>query len=432
MADSPTLGVNLGGLITTSGAVNTQVLQSLANFIVGKNYTNVTQAGGLAVGANVFAGLNATGGVTQLDPAAGGVNTNGFAETVRGGGADTAILAPGGNIDYAGSAGHFFVYNGTGTINSTAAAATIKAVTGSYVITGTGADHYYLGGVGASVTARSAGLSTAVLEGGVSYSGGNSDTISAIAGTSTVFAGANSTYTDAGATSVFFVGTATANTVFGGAGADTVYGDGTLYVAGAGNKVFAGSTVDASAASTSAIYTGSGGAATVQAGVRGDQVFLQGSADRIVSGGGRDTIVGNAAAVAPTIFGTTGSYELLVGKMQSGLAIGLGNNTTIDGANTTGGLNYFANPGYGNQTFIGSQTGNDAFNILTQNVGSSLITIQNWHVGDQLNLTSQSAADQAVATKAIAAGQNIFKLSNGTTVVFAGNHPTSGTNGFYT
>lgn len=433
MADNSTIGVNLGGIITTSGAVNTALLQSLADYLVAQNYTFETlPKSDLPAPPGVFATLLSDPAIVLPDNSPG-INTDGFAATITGGGAVTAIIAPGGALDYSGGAGHIFATAGSGTITDTAAAATIAAIDGVYTVSTTGADNLVLGGqnIGTAVTASSGGSSAATLQGGVSYTAGVADTITATAGTSTVFGTTGDVYTGFDAT-VFFVGTAAVNTVFGGTGADTVYGDGTTFVAGTGDKVFAGTTSVATAASASTIYGGTSGAATIQTGAHGDLVFLQGSAGRVVSGGGNDTVWGSTGGVAPTIFGMTNSYELLVSDMAGGLAIGLGNNTTLDGANTSGGLTYFANPGYGNQTFIGSATGADSFYIGSQAVGTSLITIQDWHAGDTLNLSAFGADDQATATAALTAGQGLFKLSDGTTIVFAGSHPTTANGSFYT
>jgi Ca2+-binding RTX toxin-like protein len=430
MADNSTIGVDLGGMITTSGGESSAVLQSLAAFIVAQDYTfEPAPKSSFPLPAGVFGTLTGDP-VVALDSNSAGVNTAGFNATITGGGPTTAVLAPGGSLDYSGGAGHLFANLGSGTIDSSAAAATVAAVDGTYLVAGIGADSYLLGGAGA-VTASSGGSSSATLQGGVSYTAGANDTIAATAGTSTVIGAAGDVYTG-NAASVLFVGTATANTVFGGTGADTVYGDGTTFVGGSGNKVFAGDTASNAATTASTVYGGSG-AATVQAGAHGDLVYLQSAADRVVSGGGRDTIWGQASGgIAPTIFGTTNSYELMVSNMKGGLAIGIGDNTTLDGANTTGGLTYFANPGDGNQTFYGSVSGNDAFSIGTQNVGTSLIEIHDWHTGDTLNLSAFGAADQANALKVLSGGGSLFKLSDGTTVSFIGSHPTGGSGGFLT
>ena len=398
MADNATIGVNLGGVITTSGATNSDVLQSLANFIIAQGYTFETlPKSALPAPPNVFVTLSDDPAIV-LDANSPGINTGGFDSTITGGGGNTAIIAQGGNVDYSGGAGQVFATGGTGSIVDAAAAATISAVDGSYGVTGLGANSYNLGGAAASVTASSAGSSRAVLEGNVVYTAGQADTIFATAGASTVFGTTGDVYYG-NAAEVYFVGVGTANTVFGGTGADTIYGDGSLFVGGAGNKVFAGSGQD-----SSAVYAGSG-SATIVTGAAGDLVFLQNSQNLVVSGGGVDTIWGtDSGAISPTIFGVNNSYELLVSNMAGGLAIGLGNNTTLDGANTNGGLSYFANPGYGNQTFIGSASGNDTFVVGVQDVGESLVTILNWHAGDTLNLSAFGQADQATAAASLSPG----------------------------
>ena len=427
MADNATVGVNLGGVITTSGAVNSEVLQSLANFIVAQGYTFQTlPKSALPAGPNVFVTL-ADDPPVALDDTSPGINTGGFDSTITGGGANTAIIGQGGNLDYSGGAGQVFASNGTGLIADTAEVATITAIDGTYTVSGTGQDRYVLGGAAASVTASSGGGSSAVLQGGVVYTAGQSDTITATAGVSTVFGTTGDVYSGQAAT-VYFVGVGSTNTVFGGAGADTVYGNGSVFVGGSGNKIFAGS-----ASTSSGVYAGSG-AATIQAGAAGDLIYLQNGQNRVVSGGGNDTIWGSeSGTIAPTIFGVNNSYELLVSGMSGALVIGLGNNTTLDGANTSGGLNFFANPEYGNQTFIGSSAGPDNFYIGFQTVGDSLITISNWQTGDTLNLSAFGAADQATAAAALTGGgSGLFKLSDGTTVAFNGYHPTTQNGAFFT
>lgn len=427
MADNSTIGVDLGGVITTSGGVNTAALQALADFITSHNYVfeSLSKAQ-LPAPANVFFTLTDDPTIT-LPANSPGFNTGGFNATVTGGGPDTALIASGGNVQYSGAAGHIFANNGSGSFTDTASAASIAATDGTYVVVASGADSLVLGGAAASVTASSGGATAATLEGGVQYTAGNADTIVATAGLSTVTGATGDLYVG-NAASVLFFAVGTASTVVGGSGSDTVYGNATTYIAGNGSNVFAGG------ATASTVYGGASGADTVQAGSAGDLVYLKGSADRVVSGGGKDTIWGSSpgSGVAPTIFGMTNSYELLVSDMKGGLIIGLGDNTTLDGANTDGGLNFFANPGLGNQTFIGSATGSsDTYYVGAQNVGTSLITIQNWHAGDSLNLSAFGAADQANAAKVFAAGQGLLKLSDGTTVVFSGAHPTSGNGGFY-
>ena len=114
------------------------------------------------------------------------------------------------------------------------------------------------------------------------------------------------------------------------------------------------------------------------------------------------------------------------------MIVDIGNNATVDASQTQGGNTYWTSTHYGSSTLIGSLNGPETFVVGTDTPGTATITIQNWHIGDSLQLQHFGSADLATATAAVSAGASSFTLSDGTTVAFVGNHPTNGALGSYT
>jgi hypothetical protein len=223
---------------------------------------------------------------------------------------------------------------------------------------------------------------------------GEGSTINGSAGGSdTIFAGTNVLYNGTAVANSLFVGTnnvvtvnsAANETVFGGVG-------GGIYTPGADNFFFFG-------------------------------------------GGGEDTISGGAAA--PTVWGNS-EEELTLTGTKAAIVVAFGDGDSVNATDAAGGNTFIMVseeiPGAVGDTFtgdtnlIGSNAGGDTFALFS--VGSAapghMIQIQNWQPSDTFFLGGYSAADVANADTTLSStvgGSAEIALSDGTIVLFLGNHP---------
>ncbi len=393
----------------------------------------------------------------------------GSSGTVTGGGPNTTVLSAG-SINYSGNAGVVddtsTVPGMTGTIVDNAAGAVFDLGGGSYSVTAGGNqqsirlddsavaaivasgshDQVQLGdppgsggspttleaaavagaaSVSAVTTLKLTGQANAVtINGGnnllMDSAGGGSNTISGVAGASTIFAGNNDVYYGGGSTTEFLSSTG-AQTVFGGTGNDTVFntqGGSILDVEGTGAKhIFVGG-----AGSSSIFGSGSG---AVFAGAGGHLALVLGAGNDVFVGlGGADSIYGGN--VTPTVFGANNEHASIIGSGNA-FEVALGANSSYDASLSNGGNNFFATSTTGNTTLVGAFAAKaDTFNLINNGgSGDHTITVQNWHTGDGLFLGNYSQTDIQTMDTAIGGGASSFKLSDGTTVVFQGAHPTN-------
>ena len=395
----------------------------------------------------------------------------GSSGTVTGGNATTMVLSAG-SIDYSGNAGMVdqtsTVPGTTGTFVDNAAGAMFDLGGGSYRLTAGGAqqtirvdegaqtaivasgdgDSITLGdpaGSNSSVTgvfnnARVLGAEAAGVVAGnniritgrgdaitvnsfgniIGDGGAGSTTISGVTGSSTIFAANNDVYFGAAAVTEFISG-AGSQTVFGGTGNDTVFnsaGGNVVYNEGSGsNNIFvdgAGGNSTINGAGAGAVFGGSGHINLVLG--NGNDVFVGGT-------GGSDSIYGGS--VTPTIFGGSSETMQVVGSHAS-FIVADGTNSTLSGALTNGGDNFFASSAVGNTTLVGSTgSGAESFNLDSVSGGTAhTITIENFHTGDALFLNGYNTADIQTMDTAIVGAKSSFTLSDGTTVTFQGAQPT--------
>ena len=225
---------------------------------------------------------------------------------------------------------------------------------------------------------------------------------------------------------------------------------------GGGNAtLFAESGVVFNEGSGSNIYVGGSGTSTVTAssghdilfgGTAGDLYNVGSGHEFYVNGGGVDTISGGfvgpqpyTAIVGPTVYGSSGGTDIMVGT-SGGVFAANGSNDVLNAAQGNQGNTFFALnvPGVGNSTLIGSAAApqyrySDRFAVESVAGGTNLphqITIENFQKGDAFFLEGYSAADsqtfsQAVARSDAPGGTLQFTLSDNTTVTFTGQHPTA-------
>ncbi len=286
---------------------------------------------------------------------------------------------------------------------------------------------------------------------------GGTNTISAVAGVSTVFAttGTDAYSASGNAASIFFVGAVGSvvgvSTVAGGSGADTIYAEaGVNYIAGSGNDIFVGGSASVLGAADSLASTpyfhstvnGTTGREVLFGGTIGDLYNVGGSADLIVNGGGADVIAGGS--VAPTLFGNTGGYDQLLNTYAGAVLVANGNNDVINAAGASQGSKFFVSnvPSLGSATLVGS-AGTPTAATFDQFVISSVaganaaphtITIDGFQTGDAVFLLGYTPVDNqtfaaAVAAHAAQGGNLALTLSDNTTIQFMGNHPTATFNG---
>ncbi len=410
---------NAANNVSISGATAGNVVASFGNNdTVSDTATAATIAAG-GTGNTVF--LGGTKQALLTDSGATGTYTE-TASTLTGGGT-------------VNGAGNIFVIGSYGTDQPTtpAAASVLQLTSSNYAL-----------------------LIDPVAQEVVVLNGGN-NTVSALAGTSTVFAatGADS-YSAAGtAAATFFVGAVGSvvgvSTVVGGTGADTIYAEAGLnYTAGSGDDIFVGgsASVLGSADSLAATpyfhstVTGTTGREVLFGGTIGDLYNVGGSADLVVNGGGRDEISGGT--VAPTLFGNTGGYDVLLNTAAGAELVPNGSNDIINAAGAAQGSRFFIGdvPSLGSATLVGSAATPtaatfDEFVVASVAGANSVphsITIDGYQAGDAVFLSGYGTADDqalatAVAAHPAAGGSLSVTLSDNTTIQFVGNHPTVTFNG---
>ena len=275
---------------------------------------------------------------------------------------------------------------------------------------------------------------------------GDADYVSAAAGTSTVFGVTNDTVSVGGYASMFFVGGTGTSTVAGGATNVTMFGN-------------AGQVFDVGSARANIFVGGAAGASTINAGTGGGSFFGGQRGDLYNSGnalqnygvnpqvfvglGGADTINNGAGGlVAPLTYAENAEHMTLEGSAAS-TVVAFTNNGYVDASRTVGNNTFFAGygAGGGNATLIGSGNSFDGMGVATHDtfvLGAnpaslpSAVVVENWHTGDALFLAGFTQADAQTMDNAIVAspqqggvGSLVFTLSDRTTVVFVGNHPTN-------
>lgn len=394
--------------------------------------------------------------------------------TVTGGGTQTSIGAAS-PIDYAGGAMLVDAFGGNSRFVDTLQGATLavggvgNAVTlgganqdlfvdsgsnGSYTESA-GANTFVVGSYGAEQPTGSGGQTVLELldsnlvdlidptANAVVTTHQGANTIVATAGASTVFAAGGGDVYDGrgGNASLYFVGDPSArslSSVTGGGGNATLFAEsGVVYDEGSGNNIYVGGT----GAST---VSGSSGHDTLFGGTAGDLYVTDTASELYVNGGGIDTIsigffdpASGSSAIGPTVYGGNNGTDIMI-SIGDGVFVAAGSNDVLDAAQAYQGNTFFALnvPGVGNSTLIGSAAAPsggvfDRFAVESVAGGAKLphqITIENFHKGDAFFLEGYSAADtraftQAVDTSAAASSLKVV-LSDNTTVLFTGQHPT--------
>lgn len=395
------LGQGTSGTVTGGGA-NTSVL-SAGSVDYSGDAGAVTFSGGPAGAGSVGGSLmdNATGAVFDLGGGTYSVTAGGNQQTIQIDDGTNAAIAASGNGDTV----RLGDPPGSATISAALRAAQAPVAPSNVTLT--------LTGQGAAVSVYSGNNLI------VDNNGLGSNTISGVGGSSTVFAGNKDVYYGGGGVTEFLSSTG-AQTVFGGTGNDTVFntqGGNIVYAEGSGTShVFVGGT------GTSSIFGNGSGA--VFGGTGRIALMLDRGQDVFVGQGGSDSIYGGS--VMPTVFGNNNENVSIIGS-HAAFEVALGNNGVYNASLSNGGNNFFAQSSTGNTTLTGAvstaPTGDNFVLLNNGAVNAHTVTITNWHTGDGFFLGNYSQADIQTMDNAIGAGGSSFKLSDGTTVVFQGQHP---------
>jgi hypothetical protein len=469
---SGTTVVSDGGVsVSTAGALTGQLLQQFVSALSVSSAVTVaatSTAGTQGAPVTLPAAPTTSGNNTLVIPSgdSGVISVPGGYQFVIyqgtgslvGGDANTVVFAnnyrgPAGTVLATGSAG--------GRIVNTVAGGQIGLAAGNELVFGLADSQGYRFDSGFS-TLVSTGASEAASVGGtasvlaffggassVMQTGGSATIVANPASSTSVVANSGNTVLwDSNAGDAVTLGSGNAmvlnangkTTITAGSGADTVFGQGSapsqggvIYHGGSGSSFFIGGP------GTSTVYAAAN--ETAFGGTGGGLISVAGNTNLLfIGGGGADTISGSGT-VPPTIWGNAGENLTVNDGAQGGIYILFGNNEQMDLTNTGGGAHILALDGApftGNATLTMSSAGNDSlvlfspdqFGMAHQN---ATITVMNWQASDLLDLSFATTGagivgytdqDVANAQAALASG-NQFTLSDGTTVVFQGNKPTT-------
>ena len=408
-------------------------------------------AGSTAGSGSVTGGSTVVAGGGTSTVTAGGGSTTGGGSSVTGSagsvGSSHSVSSPGsvaGSVSSAGG-GSSTTAGGASSVGATVPAP--PAVGGSEAgvvpsqVTTLPATDSFLFVTAAGTIFETAGSHTIVSDHG-------SMTVNATGGNSIIFGSTDGDLINEGPSTEFVTGASGVSTVNASAGgADTIFavtgidyngapGANSLFVGGAG-------AVTVTAAQNEAVFAGPGGGIYTPG--RGSFFFA--------GGGGRDTVVGNAAN---TILWTADHEQLTLAAGSASVPganiVAFGDQASVNMANGGGhdsvilwnaeiGSDGNAVGFTGNTTLVASNAGDDVFALFsgsqfgTPADAPHTITIANWQASDILDLSfaqdgaghflaGYTAADAASAQSQLAAGSS-FTLSDGTTVAFQDIKPTT-------
>ena len=422
--------------VTTTGALTDQLLKQIAS--VTAQYNVVTVAGGstslpasdgnydqvLTVPATDTGLISVPGGYAAvIYLGTGSLVSNDPKEAIIG---DLTYTGHAGTVIGTQSAGGT---GANGVVSNNSNGAMMSFATGNELIFAEGAgdtltfDSGFASVLGGSAASATVGAAATVLG-----FFGDTNTINAAAGVSTLIAGANNVV-QLGLGSVAL---AAGGTIMGGAGDDTVFATGNNVYQGSaastGSSVFIGGT------GTSTVYTAQNEVAF--GGPSGDDYIVkQGGSFQLVGFGGADSVQGGGTGSQITVWANAGEKLTVTSSIAGGTYVIAGNNVNMNLSGSQGSDKVVTSDMYfsGQSSVAMSTAGQDTVVLFSPEQfgatgGPATITVSNWQASDVFLLYSfgvaggYTDADVTSALQQLASG-NSFTLTDGTTVQFTGLKP---------